>query len=287
MLSTAPVLNTSGKLNVLVAYPYMSNGMIDALVANKDKICFLLDCGAFTAWKSGKPIHLDDYCRFLDDLPIKPWKYFALDVVGDPVLTMRNYRIMLDRGYSPMPVFTPSQDYSDIDEYYKTADLIGCGGLTDKYGKKGLIHLTKVFAHVKGRPIHLLGYTKPAFIKHFKPYSCDSSSWSRSQRYGLCDIYYGNGEYIQLTRRLAANKPSEKIMDSIRRLGFSVSELAKESAWRGSTNIASIVSARTWIRYMTESEKNIKTKLFLAMGDKPSLARATDAWDYWHECRSA
>jgi hypothetical protein len=260
----------------------MTNSMIDALVAKRDKIKFLLDCGAFTAWKSGKPIHLDDYCRFLDSLPIKPWKYFALDVVGDPVATMRNYRIMLDRGYKPMPVFTPNQEYADIDEYYKTADLIGCGGLTDKYGSKGLIHLTKVFKHVRDRPIHLLGYTKPAFIKHFKPYSCDSSSWSRSQRYGLCDIWYGNGEYVQLTRRDAANKPSQKVMDSIRRLGFSVGDLAKEMSWRGSTNIAQIISARTWVKYMIEAQKNINTSLFLAMGDKASLNRAMEAWDYWH-----
>ena len=272
---------TTGKLNVLVAYPYMSNKMIDALVAKKEKICLLLDSGAFTAWKSGKPIHLDDYCRFLDDLPIKPWRYFSLDVIGDSELTMRNYRIMLDRGYNPMPVFTPSQEFEVIDEYYKTTDFIGCGGLTDRYGKKGLIYLNKVFAQTKGRPIHLLGYTKPASIKHFKPYSCDSSSWSRSQRYGLCDIYYGNGEYLSLTRRMAANKPSEKIIESIRRLGFNVSDLAKESSWRGSTNIAQVVSARTWIRYMTESEKNINTKVFLAMGDRQSLNRAFEAWEYW------
>ena len=273
----------SSKLNVLVAYPYMKKQLVEALIKNNDKINFLLDCGAFTAWKSGKPIALDDYCKFLDTLPIKPWKYFALDVVGDPVSTMKNYKIMLDRGYKPMPVFTPNQDYKDIDEYYKTTDLIGVGGLTDKYGSKGLIHLKKVFAHTKGRAVHLLGYTKPAFIKLFRPFSCDSSSWTRSQRYGLCDIYVGNGEYVQLSRRDAVNKPSPKVINAIQKLGFDVSDFAKESNWRKGTNIASIMSARTWVKYMIDADKHINTKLFLAMGDVANLDRALSEWDYWQK----
>ena len=270
----------NSKLNVLVAYPYMKTALIKALIESNDKINFLLDCGAFTAWKSGKPIALDNYCKFLDNLPIEPWRYFALDVVGNPVETMKNYNIMLNRGYKPLPVFTPNQDYKDIDEYYKTTDLIGVGGLTDKYGSKGLIHLNKVFAHTKGRAVHLLGYTKPSFIKLFKPYSCDSSSWVRAQKYGLCDIYIGNGEYVQLSRRQAFNKPSSIIIDAIHKLGFHVSDFAKESNWRKGTNIASSMSARTWIKYMIDAEKNINTKVFLSVGDVQNLNRALLEWDY-------
>lgn len=272
----------SSKLNVLVAYPYMKKGIIQELIKHQSKINFLLDSGAFTAWKSGNPIKLDDYCKFLDSLPIKPWRYFSLDVIGDPVATMENYQTMLKRGYNPVPVFTPSQDFSDIEEYYKTTDFIGCGGLTDKYGSSGIVYLKKVMAHTKGRNIHLLGFTKPAIVKHFRPYSCDSSSWTRSQRYGLCDIYVGKGEYIQLTRKQASNKPRKEICDAIQRLGFTVSDLAKEASWRGETNIAMIISARSWVKYMIDAERNIKTKLFLAMGDVPNLKRAMNEWDYWN-----
>ena len=272
----------SSKLHVLVSYPYMKKKLIEELVKNKDRINLLIDSGAFTAWKSGKPIQLDDYCRFLDALPITPWKYFALDVIGDPIKTMENYQTMVKRGYNPIPVFTPSQDFADIEEYYKTTDFIGCGGLTDKYGSSGLVYLKKIFTYTKGRPIHLLGFTKPVIVKHFKPYSCDSSSWTRSQRYGLCDIYIGKGEYIQLSRRQAINKPRAEICNAIKNLGFTVSDLAKEASWRGDTNIATIISARTWVKYMIDAEKNIKTKLFLTVGDTNGLNTALKEWDYWN-----
>lgn len=273
----------SSKLNVLIAYPYMKKNLIEGLIKNEDKINFLLDSGAFTAWKSGNPIKLDDYCKFLDSLPIKPWKYFTLDVIGDPKATMENYKEMIKRGYNPIPVFTPSQQYDEIEEYYETTDIIGVGGLTDKYGNSGLIHLKKVFEKTKGRAVHLLGYTRPDFIKYFRPYSCDSSSWTRAQRYGLCDIYVGQGNYIQWTRKQAINEPKPVIVEAIKRLGFELSDFQKEENWRKSTNIASIVSTRSWIKLMIDMDKNIKTKLFLAMGDLPNLDRALTEWRYWNE----
>ncbi len=78
------------KLSCLAAYPYMSPPTVDMLNRNKDNLRFLLDSGAFTAWKAGKPIALDDYCKFLDTLPFKPWRYFTLDVIGDPKNTLKN-----------------------------------------------------------------------------------------------------------------------------------------------------------------------------------------------------
>lgn len=272
----------NSKLNILVAYPYMKKNLVEGLVKHGDRINFLLDSGAFTAWKSGKPIELNQYCDFLDSLPMKPWRYFALDVVGDPKATMSNYEKMLERGYKPMPVFTPSQDFADIDRYYQTSDLIGCGGLTDKYGSDGIRYLTKVMNHVKGRKIHLLGYTKPDYIKHFRPFSCDSSSWTRAQRYGLCDLYVGNGTYLSFTRRQAASHPKPHIIEAIKRLGFSLSDFMLEENWRKSRNIARIASARSWTKYMIDAKKAINTNIFLALGALDDLELALENWDYWN-----
>lgn len=270
------------KLNVLVAYPYMGKSVINGLIHHQDKINFLLDSGAFSAWKSGKTVTLDDYCRFLTSLPITPWKYFTLDVVGDPKKTMENYREMLKRGFKPMPVFTPSAPFEHIEEYFETADLLGCGGLTEKYGKKGLVYLKNVFAYAKGRPIHLLGYTTPSYIKHFRPFSCDSSSWQRASRYGLLDIYVGNGEYIQITRRTSIEMPKPEILEAIRKLGFNSSEISKEKNWRGGSCLPLAIGSRSWVKLMLDVEKNIKTKVFLALGDMHKLKLAIDQWDYWN-----
>jgi len=267
----------SFKLPILVAYPYMKKGLIEALLQHKDEITFLLDSGAFTAWKSGNPIKLDDYCRFLDQLPITPWRYFALDVVGDHEKTMRNYEIMLERGYSPIPVFTPGQSFDDIDKYYETTDLIGCGGLVKKYSDGSLHYLQKVMKAAKGRKVHLLGYTKPDYIKLLRPYSCDSSSWSRAQRYGLCDVYLGRGTYIGITRRGFAKKPKPKIVEAVKRLGVSVTDLMKEENWRGSESLPPVISARTWVMYSRDALPAIDTRIFFALGDVGALNRALEA----------
>ena len=272
----------NSKLNILVAYPYLKKTLVEALTQQNSKINFLLDSGAFTAWKSGKPISLNQYCDFLDSLPIKPWRYFALDVVGDAHATMENYQQMLQRGYNPIPVFTPSQKFEDIDEYYKTTDIIGCGGLTNKFGKEGIVYLTKVMQKVQGRKIHLLGYTKPDYIKHFRPYSCDSSSWTRAQRYGLCDLYVGNGKYLSFTRRQAAKKPNPQIISAIKNLGFSLTEFMLEENWRKSKNIARVASARSWTKYMIDAKKAINVELFLALGAVDDLDLALSNWEYWN-----
>lgn len=96
------------KLNILIAYPYFNSKIIQELTPLIDEghCRFLLDSGAFSCDTLGIKITVDDYCRFLDNLPVKPWRYFMLDVVGDPEKTIKNYEIMLSRGYTPIPVFT-------------------------------------------------------------------------------------------------------------------------------------------------------------------------------------
>lgn len=75
------------RLNFLVAYPYCKPDVFEVLKNQTLPYRFLLDSGAFTAHNAGKVITLDDYCRFIEAMPIKPWRYFQLDVVGDPEKT--------------------------------------------------------------------------------------------------------------------------------------------------------------------------------------------------------
>ena len=77
------------RLNFLVAYPYCKPDVFEVLKNQTLPYRFLLDSGAFTAHNAGKVITLDDYCRFIEAMPIKPWRYFQLDVVGDPDKTAR------------------------------------------------------------------------------------------------------------------------------------------------------------------------------------------------------
>lgn len=252
-------------LNVLVAYPYMSKGIIKQLEkAHKEiPIRFLLDSGAFTAFNSGKEITLDDYCSFLENLPFKPWKYFALDVIGNPEKTKENYDKMLERGFTPAPIFTFGEDLSAIDEMYKTSDFIGVGGLVGVPKNKMLNSLDKSLKKINGRPAHLLGFTQIEFLKKFNPYSADSSSWLSGTRFGFTDVYT-RGKLIKVGRKDIINKPPEKIIKAIEKLGILPKELAFKKGWTGGNSTIHSLSARSWVKMSLEIEKRINTKLFLA-----------------------
>jgi hypothetical protein len=71
-----------------MAFPYIKPDVLRFFQERRNELRILIDSGAFTAWKSGKTISVDDYCKFIESLPVKPWRYFTLDVVGDPKGTL-------------------------------------------------------------------------------------------------------------------------------------------------------------------------------------------------------
>ena len=255
-------------LNILVAYPYMSKSVIKILKDIHDELGnnfrFLLDSGAFTAYSSGKEIKLDDYCKFLDNLPFKPWNYFALDVIGNPEETMRNYEIMLSRGYKPAPVFTFGDDLSVIDEYYKTSDFIGIGGLVGRPSNEMLIGLDKILKKVNGRKAHLLGFTRVEYLKLLKPYSCDSSSWNGGARFGHSDLYLGGGKFKKITKKDFLKHPSKEIINAVKRNNGDYKMLSKRQSWHGE-NESFQLSANSWANFSIDCERSINTKVFIAI----------------------
>lgn len=217
------------KLNVLVAYPYATPPMLKRLAEFKDSVRFVLDSGAFTAWKAGKPIELDDYCRFLEGLPVKPWRYFLLDVIGDPHGTMRNYETMLKRGFTPVPIFTRGEDPSVLEDYYKTSDVVGIGGLVGTRRNKGFVN--GIMKHVGGRKVHWLGFTVPEFVLHYRPYMCDSSSFDSPLRFGILSLYVGRGRSITVRSKDFMERPSEEVIEAVRRYGEDPAKLAIRAEW--------------------------------------------------------
>ena len=159
---------TLRKLNILVAYPYMKSGVINILHENSEKIDFLLDSGAFTAWKAGQSINVIDYINFIKSLPFTPWRFFNLDVIGDAKASDINHRAMMEHGLNPIPIFTRGDDISSIDEMYRHSDIVGIGGLVGTSGNKGFVK--SVMKVVGDRKCHWLGFNAKEFIAHYKPY---------------------------------------------------------------------------------------------------------------------
>lgn len=187
------------KLNILISYVYMTDRLVGLLSKHKKDIRLLIDSGAFTAWKAGKRIKLGDYMNFIKTLPIKPWRYFTLDVIGDPKRTWDNYQKMLDEGLKPVPIFTRGDDFKMLDKYYETSDLVAIGGLVGTPHNKG--YVKRMMREVGDRKVHWLGFTKMEYVQYYKPYSVDSSGYCHSVRYVPSTIIHrGNGYTKSLGR---------------------------------------------------------------------------------------
>lgn len=207
-----PVLITklpSGfKKNVLIAYPYIgkSKNIVNELMSwNKDEYRLMIDSGAFTAWKSGNPIKIDDYCRFLDSIErLRPFYAIQLDSVGNHDETERNLRIMLSRGYDVLPVFTRGAPLDWLDECYRLSDYTLFGGIVEGSGNQKYVQW--FMEHAKGRRCHWLGFDNKKYVVHYKPYSLDSSSWESASRFGALFTYTGGNSFTGFSKKDAVKE---------------------------------------------------------------------------------
>lgn len=252
------------KINILGPYPYMNKEIISLLQEFDSEIRFLLDSGAFTAWKSGKSIDVDDYCKFIETLPIKPWKYFTLDKIGDPEGSLKNYEIMLKRGFNPIPIFTRGEDINILDEYYKTSDIVGIGGLVGTQGNKGFVKA--IMKIINKRKCHWLGFTNKNFVKYYKPYSCDSSSLMMANKFASIELFNKtNGEWIKLSKNDFKNKPKEEIIQLIESYKVNPKDLSISKNWSGGNSFSSYLSFRSHIRASICYKQKLDTYYFLAI----------------------
>lgn len=271
------------KLNLLVAYPYITKALQDHVYNNREHVRFLLDSGAFTAWRAGKTIKLDDYYQCLESLRIRPWRYFTLDVVGDPHGSMRNYQSMLSKGYNPLPIFTRGEKLPVLDQYYETSDVVGIGGLVQTTGNKGFIN--GIMKQVGTRRVHWLGFTNFDYIKHYKPYMCDSSSWESGPRYGRVKLYMGRGQFIAFGRSLFATKPSGAVLDRLHQLGFDPYVFRKASSWHGGDSPIRNLCAASAVALSIDIQQNIGTKMFIAAATDYAVKMLTDQFKHQRKNR--
>jgi len=250
-------------LNLLIAYPYYLQPPTQELLKGSGRhLRFVLDSGAFTAWKSGNPIELDAYCKFVESCKPEPWRYFALDVIGDPAATIKNYEIMLKRGFNPIPVFTRGECPSVLETFYETSEVVAIGGLVGTLGNKGFVK--GIMKYIKNRWVHWLGFTNLDFVKYYKPYMCDSSTWESGARYGNIPLYMGNGKLQMIGKSDFQGKPNQQVLDRIQQLGIDPYLMSKTQSWHGGNSVSRTLCARSGVALSVDVERKTSTKLFLA-----------------------
>lgn len=281
-------------LPILVAYPYFSKEVREALLArDPSEFTLIVDSGAFTAWNSGGEVVMDDYIKFLRGLPSE-WNFRAiqLDAIAQPEKTKQNYDVMLDAGLDVIPVFTRGAPMEHRDYFYEHTDYIAVGGIADKQNRAYLRHLMKTNG---GRKVHWLGYTDLNEIIHFKPASTDSSGITGAQRYGQIPYYVGRGKLKSLARSKFTSKPPADFINSCKQRGFTVAEvqrLGSAEAWKGAVRkhpddnprgLASFIAYTQHIARNMDIEANTGTKMYLAFATATDMMGAFHALDFMKE----
>lgn len=257
----------------------MSNGVVETLNKNQNRVRFLLDSGAFTAFKTGKKVELDKYCSFLEALPFKPWRYFTLDVIGDAKRSRLQYDQMLARGFSPVPIFTRGEKLEELDRYFESSDVVGLGGLGDVANNRSG-YVKAVMRHVGKRRVHWLGFTSFDWIKQLRPYSCDASSWEAGARFAVAPLYAGRGRLIRLSKdECLSRKVSQEKIQAVLRLGFDERELFEAKNWNGGYSISRRVGAASMVAASLDVREKLGTELFLACATDYAANIVIDAFE--------
>lgn len=165
----------------------------------KSKPRAIIDSGAFTAWRGGKPINIGDYANWA--LAIKKnWSpsmeslvFMNLDVIGDQAASMVNQKTLESIGLNPVPIFTYGADLDILKGLLKEYDYVALGGLVHRKGIQPwldrcfsvIINDYKVSGTLT--KIHLLGVCNEKLLLRYPCYSSDSSSWVRALIFGAGD----------------------------------------------------------------------------------------------------
>jgi hypothetical protein len=184
-------------INLLFSYAFIRKNrkMWELLETVDDGVCLMMDSGAFTAYRSGNPIDLDEYMAACKRLHSSLWAYVQLDVIGNHEASRVNLAKMADAGLKPMPVLTVDAPVTDVVEMAKVNNhLCVAGGATEAtewYGPR----IEHVWRALDGDcRLHGLGFTRGPVVARTKVASVDSSTYKEGARFGfLVDFDWAKG----------------------------------------------------------------------------------------------
>jgi hypothetical protein len=204
--------------NFLLSYAYRHTekffGIIwRELIESKIKPNVIIDSGAFTSWSTGKPVKIDDYCKWALRFnerwrsELNSLRYINLDSIpGKKGISaspkeikvayeqsMKNADILRKSGLNNLiEVFHQDEPLSLLDILVKRAKG-GCIAVSprndvsvkerERWLKCVLSCLVTKFGKENIPPCHGLGVSAPRLLEAFPFYSVDSSSWKHPMLY--------------------------------------------------------------------------------------------------------
>ena len=161
----------------------------------------MLDSGAFSVMNSGARIDINEHTEW-----VRTWQQrndtgtqllcVALDVIGDPAATVRNYEKQIRDGAVVVPTIHYPNDPKQVDAYADSpSGWVNLGGMVRYFSKSHLDNVIAWCAAVISRTrkagvkVHGLGATPPA-IHWLIPFdSCDSTYWLSGSRFGQHSVF--------------------------------------------------------------------------------------------------
>jgi hypothetical protein len=257
------------RMNILLSYAYQKDFPVSVINANAGSFNILLDSGAFTAYKSKREINFKEYCAFVKNPPFKIWRYFALDKIGDDLITKRNLDSMLSKGLNPVPVFQRGQSLDVLYRLQETFSLIGIGGLASARcdaDAKSYLKFILERKDIDKKKLHILGLKNLDFLRLYRPYSADTSEVLRSFQFG--EITYFNKATNSLGRIKRRDAMRHKYILSLANSHPNIFEsLLTEDGWKSGSrpgNNAHFLASLVSLKQVTKDLQAIGCKLFLS-----------------------
>ena len=182
-----------------------------------------LDSGAFSAFRSGAVIVLDEYIRYLGEFGYHFDAYAALDVIGDPIQTKSNQGVMDRAGLTAVPTFHVGEPWEYLDYYLDTHSYIALGGMVPYSGSQELKTWLRgcwkrILKATKQAKVHGFGLTDLRLMKCFPWWSVDSTTAARAGRTGVLVSPWGQIRVSEAIKKLTGasvctKRTRQRVMD--------------------------------------------------------------------------
>jgi len=192
---------------------------------------WVLDSGAFTARSMGITIDRAAFIeyakqRLSDDSRLV--SVFALDVIGDPVATLRNTEFMWEQGIEAIPTFHAKTNWKHLLELVRYPK-IAIGGVARASAKQRSDFAQEVFNRVWPKRVHGFGYGSQRNVLAYPWHSVDASSWNNPIRFGQ---WWSMGNRGKLSGGVSASVPNAGALLHGEIEHFARLERAARSKWR-------------------------------------------------------
>lgn len=255
------------------------------------------DSGAFSAASQGAHVSVADYEAWLREWRNELTVYSNLDVIGDPVATMRNQRTLESFGHKPLPVFHVGAPFAVLEELCEEYPYIALGGMvpysTSKLGH-WLVKCFRIAAKHDAR-FHGFGQTRHEYLRDFPWYSIDSSSWGAGHRFGQLNLWDASAcKFVDVGIRdtLAVRRNSALIREH----GVDPESITNRATYHYRHAIA--VNAVGWARYeaflrkrhggvaLRDNSGPVGPHLYLAEGAVDNINHATVAIERYQRSKA-